>query len=89
MSELNPFQELDSLPSKDEGQEKNSLKVVKRDIEGSYNMSRDIFTAVSTLTDKLFTVFSGVIDFFDTQEERFIESNQPKDNPEKDIDKEK
>lgn len=74
MSEQNPFEELDDLPL-DKAKEQEALDRIQRDVEGSYSVSRDLFQAVSTLSDKLFTVFAGFISFFEGQEERFIESN--------------
>lgn len=74
MSEQNPFEELDDLPLANT-KEQAALDKIQREVEGSYSVSRDLFQAVSTLTDKLFTVFAGFIDFFENEEERFIESN--------------
>jgi len=74
MSEQNPFEELDDLPL-DSAKEQAALDRIQRDVEGSYSVSRDLFQAVSTLSDKLFTVFAGFISFFEGEEERFIESN--------------
>jgi|GEM_PF-2232888 len=82
MSEQNPFEELDDFSPEISSEEKENLDRIQRDIEGSYNMSRDIFSAISTLTDKLFTVFSGFIGFFDEQENRFLESNDLKSKDE-------
>ncbi len=83
MSEKNPFEELDDLPLENSS-EQESLDKIQRDIEGSYNVSRDFFTAVSTLTDKIFTVFSGFIEFFEGEEQRFVDSNRiMKDDEEK------
>jgi len=78
MSEQNPFDELENISNEPSSVEQERLDRIQRDVEGSYNMSRDIFSAISTLTDKIFTVFSGFIGFFDEQEERFIHSNFPK-----------
>lgn len=74
MSEQNPFEELDDLPL-DNTREQEALDKIQRDVEGSYSVSRDLFQAVSTITDKLFTVFSGFIGFFEGEEERFLKSN--------------
>lgn len=64
MSDINPFEELDNheehIPYEEE-----SIERIGRDVNGSYNMTRDIFTAISTLTDKIFTLFSGVMEIFD------------------------
>jgi len=74
MSEKNPFEELDELASREADREENLVQIGKS-IEGSYNVSRDIFETISTISDKLFTVFTGFIAFFEGQEERFIETN--------------
>lgn len=76
MSDYNPFDDLDKLDDELTPLEEESINRIGQEVEGSYNMTRDIFTAISTLTDKIFTVFSGVLEMFDGSAENVSDEDE-------------